>query len=77
MIGRPRVAAHAEVPIAPGRATAGGRLGRSSAAKSADGEARVIQRDYVLLVLGSGPRGADADLERAVLPNDVIAENRV
>ena len=76
MIGRPRVATHAEVPIAAGRASSGSPLGGSSAANSA-GEARVIQRDYVLLVLGSRPRGADADLERAVLPNDVIAENRV
>ncbi len=58
--------------MTPGGAGAGGRLSRSWRV----GEG-IEQRNQVLLVLGSRPNGAHADVERAVLGDEVTKQNRV
>src|SRR6202165_2508187 len=70
MVGRPRVAAHADVPIAGGGAGTGGRLIRRSRRSE-----RVIQRDYVLLVLRA--ERTHADVVRTVLPEHIVSQQGI
>src|ERR1700682_3808628 len=70
MVVRPRVAAHADVPIAGGGAGTGGRLMRRSRRSE-----RVIQRDYILLVLRA--ERAHADVVRTVLPEHIVSQQGI
>src|SRR5437667_2643930 len=71
--GRRPVAAYTEVPIGDaGGALASGCLGRSGCVANG-----IEQLDDVLLVLLSRTQARYTDVERAVLPEDVVIQNRV
>src|ERR1700730_3683844 len=71
MVARSGVSAHPDVPIADAaRACASAHLARSRS----PGEG-IEQGHYVLLVLRA--QGADADVERTVLPEHIILQHRV
>ena len=73
MVGRPRVAADADVPVADARgALAGSGLHRGGCPSEG-----VEQRDEVLLVQGSLTQVAHPDVERAVLPDHVVLQQGV
>src|ERR1700682_5040363 len=76
MVGRARVAARTDVPISSaGSADTGGRLVRRGRPGYSRGERRVIQRDYVLLILRA--ECAHTDEVRTVSPKPIVSQQRI
>src|SRR5882757_10658941 len=73
MVARARVAAHADVPIAyRGGASPGCRLARCCSRSKP-----IIERNYVLLVQSSRTKGAYTNVERTVLPEQIVGQKRI